>query len=363
MPNEYETAETMPALVCYGADEYRLEEQPVPRPGPGEVVVEVLSAGICASDLKCREGAPMFWGDAHRIGYAEPPFIPGHEFVGRVVALGEGAGQKYGLQLGDLAISEQIVPCWQCRFCRSGRYWMCAKHDIYGFKHYLPGSMARYMRFPAGAIVHKVPADMDPTHAAMIEPLSCSIHAVQRARIELGEVVVVAGCGTLGLGMVAAAKLKNPGLLIALDLMAHRLEAARKLGADVVMNPAEQDVIARVRELTDGYGCDVYIEASGHAAAVEQGLHMLRRLGRMVEFSVLAEPVTVDWTIIGDTKELDIYGAHLGPYCYPLAIDYIHRKVIDVSPIVTHVLPLAEHSRAFEMMNKGDESIKVQLRP
>ena len=91
-------------------------------------------------------------------------------------------------------------------------------------------------------------------------------------------------------------------------------------GADLGLNPSKIDVVEEVRELTDGYGCDVYIEATGHPTAVEQGLHMIRKLGTFVEFSVMREPVTVDWTIIGDTKELNIHGAHLGPYCYPVAI-------------------------------------------
>jgi len=103
---------TMRAMMCYGPKDYRLEEVPVPRPGLGEVLVRILGVGICASDLKCYGGAPLFWGDGSRPGYCQPPVIPGHEFVGEVVALGEGAAEKYGLAIGDHAISEQIVPCW-----------------------------------------------------------------------------------------------------------------------------------------------------------------------------------------------------------------------------------------------------------
>ena len=121
----------------------------VPTPGPGEVVIRVGSVGICASDLKCYLGAPLFWGDKHRNGYCQPPVIPGHEFVGDVVALGEGAGEKYGLAIGDRAVSEQIVPCWKCRYCQRGQYWMCQVHDIYGFRQRTFGAMAEYMLFPA----------------------------------------------------------------------------------------------------------------------------------------------------------------------------------------------------------------------
>jgi erythritol/L-threitol dehydrogenase len=354
---------TMKAVVCHGPRDYRLEERPVPRPGPGEVLVRVRLAGICASDLKCYQGAPLFWGDAAREGYCQPPVIPGHEFIGEVVALGEGAGERHGLALGDMAISEQIVPCWECRYCRRGQYWMCQVHDIYGFRRRTFGAMAAYMLFPTGALNYRVPREVPPEHAVFIEPLACAIHAVQRGQIELGDVVVIAGAGPLGLGMIAAARLKNPGLLIALDLDDRRLEVARACGADMGINPRSEDAVARVRSLTEGYGCDVYIEATGHPSAVEQGLHMIRKLGTFVEFSVMREPVTVDWTIIGDTKELTIHGAHLGPRCYPVAIDMLRKGLLPMQHIVTHQMPLAEFQQGIDLVASGDRSIKVTLEP
>jgi erythritol/L-threitol dehydrogenase len=359
----------MRAVVCHGPEDYRLEETEVPRPGPGEVVIRVDACGICASDVKCYSGAALFWGDAHRQGYAQPPITAGHEFVGTVVALGEPtagprtSGESSQLAIGDRAISEQIVPCWKCRFCRRGQYHLCQVHDIYGFRRRTPGGFAEYMKFPAGALNYRVPPELPPSHAALIEPLACSIHAVQRGRIELGDVVVVAGCGPLGLGMVAAARLKSPGLLIAVDLSDDRLARACRLGADLGLNPSREAVIAEVRRRTDGYGCDVYIEATGHPASVAQGLHMIRKAGRFVEFSVMREPVTVDWTIIGDTKELDLYGSHLGPYCYPLAIDYLHRGLVDASQFITHELPLEAFREGIALVAAGTESVKVLLRP
>ena len=301
---------TMQAVVTYGPEDYRVQEWQVPEPGPEEVVIRVQSVGICASDLKCYQGAGLFWGDEFRQGYCQPPVIPGHEFVGEVVALGPGASEKYGLELGDMAVSEQIVPCWKCRFCQRGQYWICQdKHDVYGFRQSVFGGMAEYMKFPVGALNYKVPKSIPAAHAAFIEPLGCAIHAVQRGEIKLDDVVVIAGAGPLGLGMVAAARLKNPRLLIVLDLNEHRLDIARACGADLTLNPSKIDVIDEVLKLTDGYGCDVYIEATGYPPAVMQGLQMIRKLGTFVEFSVMREPVTVDWTIIGDTKELNIHGS------------------------------------------------------
>ncbi len=353
----------MRAIMCHGPLDYQLVEMPIPHANIGEVVIKVNACGVCASDIKCYTGAPLFWGDEQRKPYVETPVIAGHEFIGEVVELGEGASEKYGLHLGDIAIAEQIVPCWDCRYCRTGKYWLCQVHNIYGFQPVVNGGMADYMKFPARSLVYKVPTEIPNANAAMIEPLACSIHAVQRGNIEFGDIVVVAGAGTLGLGMVGAAKLKSPGILISIDLIPNRLEIAKKLGADITINPTEEDAVQQVLDLTDGYGCDVYIEATGHPSAVEQGLHMIRKAGTFVEFSVMREPVTVDWTIIGDTKELNIHGSHLGPYAYPLAIDYIHSGTIDVSHIVTHQLPLEDYLIAFEMVQKGSDSIKVQLVP
>ena len=117
--------ETMRAVICREPLDYRLEEVPVPRAEAGEVVVEVKACGICASDIKCYTGAPLFWGDEHRRPFVQAPVIAGHEFIGEVVELGDGAGEKHGIQLGDTAIAEQIVPCWECRYCLRGRYNMC----------------------------------------------------------------------------------------------------------------------------------------------------------------------------------------------------------------------------------------------
>ena len=134
-------------------------------------------------------------------------------------------------------------------------------------------------------------------------------------------------------------------------------------GADMTINPRKVDAVDEVLKLTEGYGCDVYFEATGHPAAVEMGLRMVRKLGTFVEFSVMREPVTVDWTIIGDTKELDVRGAHLSPYCYPVAIRMLEENRLPMDRIVTHSLPLAEFQKGIDLVGAGTESIKVTLTP
>jgi len=163
--------------------------------------------------------------------------------------------------------------------------------------------------------------------------------------------------------MIAAERLKNPGLLIALDLVDARLALAKRFGADVIMNPDKVDVVEEVLSLTGGYGCDVLIEATGNPEAIEPALHMIRKAGTFVEFSVMKGSSTVDWTIIGDGKELDIHGAHLAPYTFPVAIEYLRSGRIDIEAIITDELPIERHAEGFAKVEHPGNSIKILLRP
>jgi threonine dehydrogenase-like Zn-dependent dehydrogenase len=355
--------ETMQAVICHGPENYQLETVAVPRPGPGEVLVKVDAVGICASDLKCYHGAPKFWGDENRPAWAETEVIPGHEFCGTVVQLDQAATDHWGIDVGDRVVAEQIVPCWECRYCLRGQYWMCQPHDMFGFKRRNPGGMAEYMIYSPNSLVHKVASDLPPHHAAFAEPLACSLHAVERAGIHFTDTVVVAGCGPIGLGMIAGARAKSPAHVIALDMAPEKLELAKDCGADIVINIAEEDAVARVKELTDGYGADVYLEGTGHPSAVPQGLNLLRKLGTYVEYGVFGSDATVDWSIISDDKELDVLGAHLGPYCWPAAIRMIESGILPMERICTHQLPLAEFQKGLDLVASGKESIKVSLIP
>jgi erythritol/L-threitol dehydrogenase len=350
-------SDTMMAVRTYSPKDYRLERVPVPTIGQEEVLLKIDAAGICGSDGKCFDGAPAFWDK-----WVQAPVIPGHEFFGTVVKLGPGAAEKFGLQLGDKAIAEQIYPCDRCRYCTRGQYWMCEIHDMYGFQKHVNGAWAEYMRLGPNSRIHKMPADISKEAGVLIEPLACAIHAVERGEIQLGDTVTLAGAGTLGLLMLQIIKLKNPGQIIVTDAKEERLEMARSLGADVTINVKATDPVAKVKSLTDGYGTDVFIEASGYAPAVAQGLDMLRKLGTFVSFGVFGEKTTADWSIIGDRKELTIHGAHLGPYCYPKAIDYAYRGVVKADAIVTNHLSLSDFAQGIERVLAG-KGVKHMLVP
>ena len=350
----------MTAVVCHGPEDYRVEQVERPTAGPRELVIKITACGICASDCKCWSGAKMFWGATP---WVKAPVIPGHEFFGVVDEIGEGAAEHFGVKAGDRVIAEQIVPCDRCRYCRSGKYWMCEVHNIFGFQRMVAdGGMSEYMKLPQSSRVHRIPPSVATDDAAIIEPLACAIHTVQRGDIQLDDVVVIAGAGPIGLMMVQVAHLKTPKALVVIDPVSERRDLAKRFGADVVIDPVNEDASAVVKSLTNGYGCDVYIEATGAPIGVTQGLDLIRKLGRFVEFSVFGKETSADWSIIGDRKELDVRGAHLGPYCYPIAIDLLERGLVTSRGIVTNEYRLEEWDEAIRVAISLD-SIKVLLKP
>ena len=352
---------TMKALVAYSKTDYRLEKAyPSPECGDDDIIIKVEGCGVCAGDLKCQHGAAMFWGDAVQPSWVKPPFIPGHEFLGVIVKTGANV-KNYAV--GDRVTADQIVPCGECRFCKSGKYWMCQPHNIFGFQSANNGGMAEYVRYPKTAVIHRIPRDMPLDKALLIEPYACSKHAVDRANIQCDDVVVISGAGTLGLGMITYAALKHPRVLVALDMVDSRLAKAKEFGATHTFNPSKTDVAAEIAKMTGGYGCDIYIEATGHPSSVVQGLGLIRKLGTFVEFSVFSNETTVDWSIVGDRKELDVLGAHLSPYCFPFVTEGIANGTLKTGGILQTTFPIEEWEKAFEYATGKHGDLKVAVIP
>ena len=346
-------------VVIYGKEDFRYEDVEIPVPGQEEVLIEVESCGICAADPKVYHGTAYF----AKTAYNNAPIVAGHEFMGRVVKLGPGAGEKFGLKVGDRAVAENIIPCGKCWWCKRGEYNLCDPHAVFGFKQ--NGGWAKHMIYPKNAIVHKVPENISWEDAAIVEPLACALHGVNRARIQFGETVVVMGCGPIGLFMLEGAKLKNPKHLIAVDIDDHRLDVAKDLGAGMTINPTKEDTVAKVKSVTeDGIGCDVVLEAAGSNKSVRSAVDMLRQGGRLMEFSVFAEEVSFDWSIISDIKELEIIGGHLGFHTYPVAIDFLSRGLITSRGIASEPYPLKDFKKAIDASHgRKNNLIKTLMRP
>ena len=349
----------MYAVVIYGKEDFRYEKVRKPEPGPEEVLVRIGRAGICAADPKIFHGLGYF----SSIVYKNAPIIAGHEFVGEVVELGAGSKELYGLDVGDKAIMENIVPCGKCYYCKVGLYNLCEVHNVPGIKG-LDGGWAEYMIYPKGSIIHKVPKDLSWSSAVYIEPLACSVYGVERIGVSRGDVVVLFGCGPIGLGMIVALKLKSPKLIIAIDHHDYRLEAAKAMGANLTINANEEDTVKRVMDETDSLGADVVLEAVGSPTATRQAIGMLRKRGRLLVFGVYTQETPLDWSIISDVKELEIVGGHLGLTSYPTAIKLLEEGVVKIDQIVTHNMKLENWRDAIETAQKRtSRAIKVTMTP
>jgi erythritol/L-threitol dehydrogenase len=350
----------MKGVVTYAPYDYRYEDVPIPEIGDGEILIKVKGCGICAGDVKSYHGGIRIWGTSEENRYIEAPCVGGHEFYGQIVAMGEGVT---GFEIGDDITTEQIVPCNECKFCKEGKYWMCTRSAVFGFKQYAQGGFAEYVKLDKNCINHKIPKGFTLEQAVLIEPIACGMHAIEKANIQHSDVVVIAGLGAIGLSMVNMAKLNLPKMIIGLDVKPKRLAMGKDFGADVVLNPMECDVVEEIMKLTDGLGCDVYVEASGSPKSVKQGLDSLKNLGRYVQMGVFADEVTVDWNIIGDGKELTIIGSHLSALTFPSVISGIQSGVIKTDGLISHSYPLKDWKEAFEATEKDPDAIKIMLIP
>jgi L-iditol 2-dehydrogenase len=350
------SVKTMRAVRCegFGGQHRMVRDMPVPDPGPGELLVRVDMAGICAAD-RAMHDATGPW----QLSF---PFTPGHEFTGTVAALGEGAGALHGVAVGDRAVAELNVTRAADFFTRRGLYHMADRMEVIGATR--DGAWADYMIYPADAVVHRVPDALSDAAACYAEPLANAIHGVQRAEIGFEDVVVVAGAGPIGMGMLQAARLKTPRALILVNPGEAKREAGRRLGADWAFHPDDPELQAALGDLTDGRGADVYLEASGRAEAFRLGLELVRKRGRIVVFGVYKAPAQVDLNVFGEFKELDIRGGHLAPFTYATALDLMARGLIDGDACVTHVYPLDAFEAALTRRPDPEElQIKVALDP
>lgn len=327
-----------------------LEMKDTPKVGEGEILIKIEAAGICASDRAVYMGGDP-WGGI------ESPRVPGHEFVGTVEEIGPGAEEK-GFVRGDRVTAECIMPCGKCYYCKKGLYHLC--DDENGF---LEGGFAEYMLLPKNALIHKVSKDIPAVEAALCEPLSCSAYAVNQTGMGMEDTVVVSGLGAIGMGMLQFALLRNPKRVIGIDTNDALCEIAKKLGAAEVLNPMKEDVTKRIMELTDGVGCDIYMEATGNPASVETGMNCLRKQGMLFIYSVFKKKAEIDLNQISEFKELRVIGGHLSPGAFPYTIDCLEKGKINAKVMVTDIFALNEIDEAMSAKKPDRVSIKTVLVP
>jgi len=335
----------MRVSVWYNNRDIRIEEVPTPRPGPREMLVKVMSCGICGSDV-------VEW---YRLPRA--PLVQGHELGAEVVEVG-GSVTKY--RPGDRVFIAPKVPCLKCRYCKDGHYPQCSE-----VKERLPGAFAEYVLVPEIIVengTQLLPDSVTYDRSTFVEPLACAVRAQSLAGVKEGQDVMVLGCGMSGLLHVKLARSLG-ARIIASDVNPKRLAFAREVGAAVAIDAAE-NVPERLAAET-GRLADVVILCTSAMPAVEHAWKCVEKGGTIVFFAVpgpektVALPVNDFWR-----KEITLLTSYYGgPPDWAEALRLIASGGIVVDDMITHVLPLSETERGFRLVLDGDESIKVVIRP
>jgi threonine 3-dehydrogenase len=275
-------AATMKALrKTQPAKGLMIEEVPVPKAGPGDVLVRVKTASICGTDLH------IYGWDRWSQGRIKPPVTLGHEFCGVVEQVGE---EVTAVRAGDFVSAEMHVNCGHCHQCRLGESHICQNLKIIGIDQ--DGAFAEFVKIPATNIWKLDPA-IPEHYGAILDPLGNAVHTVLAGAIA-GQTVLVTGCGPIGLMSVAVAKACGSSTVFATETNQHRRKMAKEVGADFVLNPASEDAVKKILEATGGTGVDVLLEMSGQPTAIQQGFKALRAGGRASLLGIPTEAVQLD---------------------------------------------------------------------
>lgn len=339
---------TMRAAVTRDWNDIRIEEVPVPALEPGEVLVRVGACGICGTDLKIVAGVYKgSWPPAL-------PFIQGHEWAGTVAALGDGV---MGLQVGDRVAAENHKGCGMCANCRRGRYNLCEvarskgrAYKLYG--HSAQGAFADYAARPAG-LLHKLPDAVSFEEGTIVNQGALGLHAIRRCRIEPGDTVAVIGPGLVGLITVQLAKAVGATRVIMAG-RAPRLELAKELGADDVVDISQTNTVEGIRAFTHGNGADCAFECAGAPESVIASIHCVKRGGRVALVGLTGNKEVAFNTDRIALDEVDVFGVRSSPNAYPELINLIAAGKVNVKKLVSRVYPLEQISDALDAFRKRE---------
>ncbi len=343
----------MKAAMYYDIGDVRYEETDVPEVGPGELLVKVGTALTCGTDVKT-------YKRGHPILIKQTPALFGHEYSGTIEEVGAGVKD---FEEGMRVVATNSAPCGDCFFCKRHMPNLCAKLK----DNLVNGAFAEYIRVPAPVVrwnTHQIPESISFRNAALTEPLACVVHGVEESNIRLGDTVVVIGAGPIGQMLIMLAQKNGASTVIASDPAKLRRDVAKKAGADIVIDPSEEDPVERVREETGGFGADVVIEAVGIRKTWEQAVEMTRDAGTTVLFGGAASGTKFEL----DTErfhygQLTIKGVfHLKPRHVEQALKLISAGDVNPDLLISHEMPLEKINEALELMSEG-KTMKVAISP
>ena len=343
----------MQGAVLDGIMSIAVHEVDMPVPRPDEALIRVHCIGVCGSDIHYYEHG--------RIGryVVDSPLILGHELAGQVVEVGANVRN---IEPGDRVAVEPGIPCDRCDYCKAGRYNLCPDVRFMATPP-IDGAWAEYVAVRSD-FLHRLPDELSYEEGALLEPLSVGFHAMRRAGLGPSDRIYISGLGPVGLLAVTAARMHGVSRIIGGDVLPLRREMARELGADAVLDPADESVADRLSELTGNRGVTAVIESSGNARAVADTIGNVRRGGKVVLIGLpTSREIPLDVTQLVD-KELDVLGVFRYANTYPAAIDALLHDDHPIERIVTHRFALDEIATACEVARtQKDLSVKVMIYP
>jgi threonine dehydrogenase-like Zn-dependent dehydrogenase len=345
--------EMMKAYRFHGPGDMRMEEIPVPEAGPGEAVIRVKIASMCGTDLHILKGEyPV-----------KPPKVLGHEFVGEIHEIGEGVT---GYEVGERAIVSSATPCGVCDDCLStlnGKTcFALGGLGGFAFGNIIDGAHTEYVKVPfAQANIAKVPQALSDEEVVLVgDTMSTGICASESANVTIGDNVVVVGQGPVGLAATAGARLKGASLVIAVEMKPDRIEMSKKMGADAVVNPKEEDPIEAIRGLTNGRMADVSIEAFGAQATFDIALGAIRYGGILSNLGIYAKDLTVsieDFLGGCGDKRILTTSCPGGKERLRRLLLTLKQKRLDMRPLITHRFKFDDIGKAYEIFDKKLENV------
>ena len=343
---------TMRAVVKASAGPgAEIREVAVPTAGPGELLLRVLRAGVCGTDLHIYE-----W-DRWSQGRLKPPVTLGHEFVGEIVTRGAGVTE---FTAGERVSCESHIVCGHCTACRTGAGHVCENTRILGVD--VNGGFAEYVAVPA-VNAWRAPSNVPIEVAAVMEPLGNAVHTAFAGPLSACTIAVT-GCGPIGLFAVGVARAAGAARVIASDVSPYRLDLARHMQADAVIDVSREKFVDRVMQLTGGRGLDGVLEMSGNPQAMRDGLAALRNGGRMSLLGLPKEPFELDWNRLVIFKGITLHGI-IGRRMYETWYqmdNLLGSGRLDIRPAITHVMPMERFDEAIDLLRHGSAG-KVVLVP